>query len=250
MCQLFGYNGKERNINRELKEFYARSDEHPHGWGLATVSDSLHIVKEPVKAKDSELLKNILKDDINVSVALGHIRFATIGTLKDTNCHPFCLKDETGRNWVLVHNGTIFNDHLTSRYQAAEKGDTDSERILYLLVDAINHAHAKSAQERFDVVSETLNKLAEGNKLNVLLYDGDTYYVHSNLRHSLYCSKSKDGIAFCSEPLENGKWKPVAFNQVIGYVKGKKVFCGKRHNHEYVEDLSRYAQLNLDFVFA
>lgn len=249
MCQLFGFNGKkERNLSRELKEFYSHSDRHPHGWGLAYGDKTLNIIKEPVKASDCQLLHEVLAQGIHASNVLGHIRFATIGQLNTYNCHPFTLKDHTGRVWTLVHNGTIFNDRALRPYKAQEKGDTDSECILHYIVDTINRTHAKSDQERFQVVSHLLTQLAEGNKLNILLFDGTTYYVHTNQKNTLYTCKTKDGILFCTEPLSVGYWHNAAFNQVIGYQNGRKVFAGVKHHYEYIEDLKRYKKLHIAYA--
>ena len=66
MCELFGFSSsKEEELNDYLKTFYSHCEEHPHGWGLAILdSDKYQIRKEPVKARSSVMLGNILLNPI------------------------------------------------------------------------------------------------------------------------------------------------------------------------------------------
>ena len=91
MCEIFGFSSsKEEELNDYLKEFYSHCDEHPHGWGLAILdSDKFSVFKEPVKARSSVMLGNILLNPIVSKNALAHIRLGTIGVKDFYNCHPF-----------------------------------------------------------------------------------------------------------------------------------------------------------------
>ena len=111
MCEIFGFSSsEEEEINDYLKEFYSHCDEHPHGWGLAILdSDKFSVIKEPVKARSSVMLGNILLNPIVSKNALAHIRLGTIGVKDFYNCHPFVKKDNAGRRWTLIHNGTVFD---------------------------------------------------------------------------------------------------------------------------------------------
>ena len=156
MCELFGFtSSKEEDITDYLKAFYSHSEEHPHGWGLS-ILDENHpcLVKEPVKASKSNLLKEMLSSGIVGKNILAHIRFATIGKMDKTNCHPFAKKDKYGRTWTLIHNGTIFNCPELSKYHDVGCGDTDSERIICCFVDKINGFEKElSAEERFNFIN-------------------------------------------------------------------------------------------------
>ena len=132
MCELFGIiSAESHEINDDLKEFFSHSNAHPHGWGLACLEENnFHIEKEPIQASKSNQLRKRLSNPIIVKTALAHIRNATIGNIDYSNCHPFTYKDQQGRTWTLIHNGTIFNGKLLNKYVDIQNGDTDSERIL------------------------------------------------------------------------------------------------------------------------
>ena len=59
MCEIFCFNSNTpKQINECLECFYNHSEDHPHGWGLATMkSNEFVIKKEPVKATCSQNLK-------------------------------------------------------------------------------------------------------------------------------------------------------------------------------------------------
>ena len=111
MCELFAVSA-DRDVkpNDWLKSFFTHSDKNPHGWGMAMFygRDAIALEKEPVRADQSRYLKERLRQDIVVSAMLAHIREATIGIPDYSNTHPFVNRDQTGRCWTLVHNGTIF----------------------------------------------------------------------------------------------------------------------------------------------
>ena len=137
MCEMLAISANRKlKINSFLREFYLRSDAHPNGWGLALFDGhNMSVEREPVKAKNSLYLKNRLSANIIAYGAMAHIRKATIGHVEYENTHPFVEKDESGRTWVLMHNGTIFESSVLDAYQYKQAGSTDSERILLYLVD-------------------------------------------------------------------------------------------------------------------
>ena len=62
MCEIFGFSSsKEEELNDYLREFYSHCEEHPHGWGLAILDpDRFSVIKEPLKARSSIMLGNVL----------------------------------------------------------------------------------------------------------------------------------------------------------------------------------------------
>ena len=138
MCELFGICANKKYVlNDWLKEFYSHSVKHPDGWGLALFEYGVNVEKEPIRAKDSASLRQSLSTELSAEVALGHIRLASVGKLIYDNCHPFVRRDNSGRVWTLMHNGTIFTDVLDS-YKENQVGTSDSERILMYLMDKMN----------------------------------------------------------------------------------------------------------------
>lgn len=251
MCELFGFcSRKSSAINEYLKEFYTHSSGHPHGWGLAYMDGyEVNIEKEPMKASSSNYLKKRLSVPVEVKNALAHIRYATIGNVEYRNCHPYTGKDVSGRRWTMIHNGTIFDYPPLNKYVGIQKGDTDSERILLYLIDQMNEAigaskHVLKEEDRFWIVNTMLVNMSAGNKLNLLLYDGELLYVHTNCAGTLHMMENKDQVMFSTEPLGMGEWKPVPFTTLLAYQDGKQVFQGTNHGKEYIE-----SEENLKFLY-
>ena len=243
MCEIFGIcNKNEVNINRYLKTFYSHSLEHPHGWGLAVADgDDISIEKEPAQASKSNYLKQRLSLPIIVKTALAHIRYATIGDIAYKNCHPYSLKDNFSRRWTLIHNGTIFDYPPLNKFLWEQKGDTDSERILLYIIEQINK-HQKSLgrlldiQERFSLLDYIVSEMAKGNKLNLIIYDGEYMYVHTNYSNSLHYLQTDDGIMFSTRPLSDEYWQRVPMTTLISYKNGRQIFTGTNHGNEYTDN--------------
>lgn len=241
MCEIFCFNSNTpKEVNECLECFYNHSEEHPHGWGLATMqSDEFVIDKEPVKATCSEHLKNILSNPVVGKNVFAHIRLATVGEIISPNCHPFIEADDNNRSWMLIHNGTIFESPELDKYKDYEKGDTDSERILLYIIDKVNEfennlGRLSNIKERFNLLSDLVAELAKGNKLNLMIYDGDLTYIHSNMRESLYYLKDEDGFLVASTPLDdNENWKQVELNKLFGLIDGNIIFESEEHDNEF-----------------
>lgn len=255
MCELFGITANRRvRINDLLKTFFAHSTEHRNGWGLAFLDDnSISIEKEPARAGDSLYLRNRLTGRIETARCMAHIRKATVGDVSFNNTHPFSKKDESGRTWVLVHNGTIFESPIISAYQYTQDGSTDSERILLYLVDQVNKHYISElnsfdANERIHLIEKIIKRLAPENKLNLMIYDGDYFYVHSNEKGTLYKSERNGSVIFSTHPLQPEGWEEVEHNRLLVYMNGILIHEGERHPFSYVEDKEKTKLLYLGFA--
>lgn len=240
MCEIFCFSAKApKQINSLLEGFYSHSDEHPHGWGLADLSSEEYLIKkEPVRASDSSLLKDILSRPVSGKTVFAHIRLATVGELSYENCHPFVKKDNNNRSWILMHNGTLFNFPQGDKYGNIQKGNTDSERILFYIIDKINELEADgpaSLKERFDLINKLLSKLANGNKLNIMIYDGELVYVHSNIKEGIYYLIKDSELIIASSPVNDDEnWKEIEINTVFGIADGNVAFEGENHGCEFI----------------
>lgn len=255
MCELFGFTSRTpQKVNQELREFFSHSTEHPNGWGLALLDkNSFSMEKEPIRAIDSLYLKERLREPIVAQTALAHIRLATIGNMEWRNCHPFTGTDNSGRHWTLIHNGTIFECKPMEKYISIQKGDTDSERILLFLLDQMNEKIAEkgkklTAEERFHIVDELVITASPENKLNLLIYDGELLYAHTNYRNSLYQKKTEDSVFVSTRPLALGKWEPLPFTQLVAFHQERLVFEGTIHGNEYFLDQKKMELLFLAFA--
>ncbi len=256
MCELFGFSSrKKRRRNDLLREFYSHAQAHPHGWGLARFPDggAPSVEKEPVCATCSASLRRLLADPVEERSLIAHIRLATVGHIEYKNCHPFTSMDNCGRIWTLAHNGTIFSSTALNDYMGIQYGDTDSERVLLHLVDRINVAqnrrrHALDEAERFDLLSAAIAELAKGNKLNLLMCDGEVMYAHCNFRDTLHVWRDVDAVTFSTRPLSTGTWEPVPFTSLVAVKDGEIVRTSPPHGNEYIYNPEDYRLVYMNFA--
>ncbi len=250
MCEIFGVSSKdEKYLSEYIEKFYSHSNEHPDGWGLAILDgNEAMIEKEPVQASKSLYLKERLSQPVYAKNAFAHIRYATIGNVEYCNCHPYTMKDHSGRRWTLVHNGTIFEYDPLNKYSKIQVGDTDSERILLYFVEQINLLEEKlgrapDARERFELLDSVVGDLSVDNKLNFLLYDAENLYVHTNYKSSLYYLIQGTSILFSTRPLSQEHWQPVPFTTLLAYHEGSRICTGTNHGNEYFENTENLKML-------
>ena len=257
MCELLGVSAKRvRRVNDLLRSFYAHAVDHPHGWGLAVFGGAAKrpsVEREAVSAVESAIVRDLLAEPVAAQSLIAHIRRATIGEIRYENCHPFTVEDNRGRFWTLAHNGTVFAGALLNGYWCAQNGDTDSERILLHLVARIDSeqtrlGRALGERERFDLFSGIVAELAQGNKLNLIVFDGEVLYVHVNFRDSLFYRQDEDALVFATSPLDAREWKPVPFARLVAAKDGEIVREGEPHGHEYVYNPEDYRLVYMNFA--
>ncbi len=243
MCEIFAASlHTERRLNEYLSVFFSHSENHPHGWGLAiNCGNAVSIEKEPMKASKSHYLRQRLSNPVKAKNILAHIRYATIGNVEYNNCHPYTGTDNYSRRWTLIHNGTIFDYPKMHKFLKYQQGDTDSERILLFLLEQINNKQEElkrplNSAERFALLDENIADISKGNKLNLLIFDGDYLYVHTNCKGTLHYLEDGFGVMFSTQPLSDESWKPVPFTTLLAYKNGKLRFTGKEHGNEYIDD--------------
>ncbi len=250
MCELFGVTSDRKVcVNDYLKMFFKHSIEHHNGWGLALLDNmGVAIEKEPVRALDSQYLKNRLTGNIETSICMAHIRKATIGDVSFNNTHPFSRIDQSGRRWVFVHNGTIFESDPLSRYLYEQEGTTDSERILLYIIDRVNRDIERKCDNKAkcELIDDIVREISSGNKVNFLLYDGTLLYVHKNEPGTLYKRQADNTIYFSTHPLDEFGWEEVEQNQLSVYRSGKLIYTGRKHDNTYHHDDARMKLIYLD----
>ena len=239
MCELLGFSAsRETDIRKYLTEFFSHGIQHPHGWGLMRENNSItEIIKKAECSAKSERISEIIAETQPQKNTLAHIRLATVGSIKNENCHPYTQTDNTGRCWTLIHNGTIYSGRQLMKYLYTQTGDTDSERISLALLDKINEKNPETPEQRFDIVDDFVISLSKRNKLNLIIYDGELLYVHQNMRDTLYYKSENDGIIFSTKPLDSGYWKPYPMTQLCAFQAGRKVFEGTKHGNIFVPAL-------------
>ncbi len=252
MCELLGFtSSKKTDIRDSLRSFFSHSDKNPHGWGMMYGSPGRTVVKEAVSAEKSAFLAGLIEELPQQKNLLAHIRFATVGSINENNCHPFSALDISGREWTLIHNGTIFNGRHNHRYSAVQTGDTDSERFFLSMLDTVNEQLSKSVpteRARFELINSFIAENAPRNKLNLMIFDGDLLYVHKNLKNTLCFKRLENGLIFATKPLDDGQWVPFPMAQVIAYRNGAEVFRGDRHKGVFVPSLEYITAMDAMYI--
>lgn len=257
MCELFGLSSPVKlRVNELLHEFFSHSSRHPDGWGIAVFSGSWPSVeKQPLKARSSLYLKSRLRAFSEVSSMIAHIRRATKGSVEYENTHPFVRTDASGRTWTLAHNGTVFESALLDPLYYEQEGQTDSERILLYIIRKMNELisegsseNGPSAKERFRVLDRVLCDITHGNKVNLLLYDGELMYVHTNYQGSLHQRTEGAGRIFSTQPLDLKAWEPVPLNTLHAFQNGRLLLSGTDHGNQFFDDESKMRHLYLDYA--
>ena len=256
MCEMLGISAKRRlSVNGILRTFFSHAEQHPHGWGLAKLRPGKApvIEKEAVKATKSAALRRILDAPIEERTLIAHIRFATVGHLEYENCHPFSAADNRGRIWTLAHNGTIFNGPELNDYIGIQYGDTDSERVLLHLIDRIDReqirlGRALDEEERFGMLAAVIAELSKGNKLNLLIYDGEILYAHCNFRGTLHVRREADAVTFSTRPLSGEGWEEAPFTSLVAVKNGEIIHTSPPHGNEYIYNPNDYRMVYMDFA--
>ena len=143
--------------------------------------------------------------------------------------------------------GAALNDYFGVQF-----GETDSERVLLHFIACVNRqqiglGRPLHEKERFDVLASAIAALAKGNKLNLLIFDGEVMYAHTNFRGALHFLKDDDAIAFSTQPLSGGGWNPVPFTSLVAAKDGRFVREGVPHGNEYIHNPEDYQMVYMNY---
>ena len=255
MCELFGVSSaKKIELNDLLQEFFSHGMEHPHGWGMAFFyGNAVSLEKQPENSCKSIYLKQRMRAKIEADKMIAHIRLATRGTMEYENTHPFVMRDSSNRTWTLAHNGTIFECDVMNPFVHSQQGQTDSERILLFIISRVNEEQERlnrplSQEERFHLIDEIICKITPENKVNLLLFDGEILYIHTNYQNSLYQCRKGAAVVVSTRPLTREAWEPVPMNRLFAYHNGTLFGTGTNHENEFFDSEEKMRLLFLDFA--
>ncbi len=253
MCELFGVSSKKKILlNDMLREFFSHGTDHPHGWGMAFFyGNAVSLEKQPESSCKSLYLKQRLRAKIEADHMVAHIRLATRGTLEYENTHPFIMRDKSDRTWTLIHNGTIFECEALRPFVYEQQGGTDSERILCYVISRLNELQEKnkrvlSQEERFHLLDQIVCEISPENKCNLILYDGEVLYVHTNYKESLFRCRKGPATVVSTRPLDRDAWEEVPLNTLFAYQNGSLLYTGTDHGNEFFDSEEKMRLLFLD----
>lgn len=177
MCRLVGFVSRTPRTLAEvlgedgLAELTALSHQHADGWGLAwTEGGEVRRVASHLPAHATPAYADAVRE-VRTDAALLHLRWATPGlAVTPANTHPFVVGDRAFGHNGAVRPGDGLLDLLDRDQVARLRGDTDSERLLHVLLDRID-AHGLDAGLR-RAVDDVCAELTPSS-LNALLLSPD-----------------------------------------------------------------------------
>ena len=259
MCELMAMSFEAPvSADFSLREFAARGEENPDGWGLGWYPDrSLAVVKEPLKWASSRYAGFLETYPTLLSrIYLAHVRHKTTGgepTHADT--HPF-HREMRGRDYGFAHNGTLDGpawDLPLGRFQPI--GATDSERYFCHLVAEIDfRGKHLDTPDDWRWLHETLALANRFGKLNVLFSDGVRLFIYHDAngwkglnfkrirfhpgqpRHlgdetlavDLEGERANQGFVVATCPLSPSGWHPFRLGELIVFEAGEIRFSSHR----------------------
>lgn len=126
-------------------------------------------------------------------------------------------------------------------YHFETKGNHPLVEQSIITPDEINKAYRKEKrpltnEERIRVIEAAIHTIVPGNKLNLMLYDGELFYLHKNEQGTMYRKMVPGGAMFATLPLDQGKWTEVPENRLLVYQDGQLLYIGERHTFSYIHN--------------
>ncbi|MDE3011984.1 MAG: class II glutamine amidotransferase [Pseudomonadota bacterium] len=184
MCQLLGLSASGPvAADFSLGGFLQRggcTDHHSDGWGLGWYQGrQCQVLADELPAAHSPLARSVLAGSLRSASLIAHVRKATQGRIRLSNCHPF-RRNLWERDWLFAHNGHLrqLNHHGEGPYFAC--GDTDSEPAFCALLNglfrrfgAVEPGSAALAQ----AVGEISAVLSAHGPFNFLMSNGELLFA-------------------------------------------------------------------------
>ena len=163
MCGIIGINSNKPvsvSIINSLKKLEYRGYDSA---GLATLSSG-QINEVKSEGRVDKLEKNSLVQNMEGTIGIGHVRWATHGLPNSINAHP-----HSSQNVSVVHNGIIENSTLLKKFLIGKghkfKSQTDTEVIVHLITE-----HLKS-DDIVNSIQKTLKSLHGSFALGIIFKD-------------------------------------------------------------------------------
>lgn len=175
----------------------------------------------------------LLNRNIKHTIALGHCRKASVGAINEANAQPVIIKNNNKIEYVLIHNGTIYNyKELATKYipNIDISNMTDSQVMAHIFYHA-----------GYDVLGEYIGAGAfvmvdyRGKKEQVYIFKGGSkatmYSTAITEERPLYCTYDSSEFIFSSIPTYLKALRPkntlykVGTNQLCKIVDAQPKVC-------------------------
>ena len=163
MCGIIGINSSKpvsATIINSLKKLEYRGYDSA---GIATLYDgSINEIKSEGRVDNLE--KSSLVKNMEGTIGIGHVRWATHGLPNSINAHP-----HSSQNVSVVHNGIIENSTLLKKFLVGKghkfKSQTDTEVIVHLITENLK------TENIVESVKKTLKSLHGSFALGIIFKD-------------------------------------------------------------------------------
>ena len=163
MCGIIGINSNKSvsaSIINSLKKLEYRGYDSA---GIATLSNGL-INEIKSEGRVENLEKNSLVQNMEGTIGIGHVRWATHGLPNSINAHP-----HSSQNVSVVHNGIIENSTLLKKFLVSKghkfKSQTDTEVIVHLITENLKTENVVNS------IKKTLKALHGSFALGIIFKD-------------------------------------------------------------------------------
>ena len=163
MCGIIGINSIKpvsANIINSLKKLEYRGYDSA---GMATLCNGL-INEVKSEGRVENLEKNSLVQNMEGTIGIGHVRWATHGLPNSINAHP-----HSSQNVSVVHNGIIENSTILKKYLIGKghkfKSQTDTEVIVHLITENLKTENIVNS------IQKTLKSLHGSFALGIIFKD-------------------------------------------------------------------------------
>ena len=163
MCGIIGINSNKpvsSSIINSLKKLEYRGYDSA---GIATLSKGL-INEIKSEGRVDNLEKNSLLQNMEGTIGIGHVRWATHGLPNSINAHP-----HSSQNVSVVHNGIIENSTLLKKMLISKghkfKSQTDTEVIVHLITENLKTENIVNS------IQKTLKALHGSFALGIIFKD-------------------------------------------------------------------------------
>lgn len=194
MARLFGLIGNRADLAGRVFAHEAdalRARGGSSGWGIGFYQGGEVLMRRRPAAESGDVDVAKITQDVRSDVVVGHVRQATVGSLRTENTHPFRY-----RQWLFAQTGTVSSieavrDNLIASVpdflRGGIRGETDAEVVFHvflsflhdagrlqdLVVDPAAAAAAmRSTLAQVDAVTAEVS--AEPSAVNMLASDGDS----------------------------------------------------------------------------
>ena len=196
MARLFGLIGNRadlagRALGSEAEALRVRARAGAQlGWGIGFYQGGEVLMRRrPIDGDEIDVAK--LASDVRADVLIGHVRSATVGTLRTENTHPFRY-----RQWLFAQTGTVSHfDAVRERLvqsvpeflRGGIRGETDSEIFFHVFLSFLHDAgRLNDGSLDAPVVREALRSTlavvdgmtsevgGDASEVNILVTNGET----------------------------------------------------------------------------